>query len=315
MCSGKCLPQGACPRPYQIDPPRKNRFNFWLSLPSRPVFIASQNIPPEGGPPASTFWERNMYRQSSTSRAGSSEGIEGLAVLAHRAQAYTNASGAAIALPGETRGELICRARSGSRAPDVGSVLRLEGTFTGLCVQSGKLVRCNDTETETRVDLAAARLLGVRSIMVAPIGKPGDDSGAFALFSFTPNAFSPTHEAVLKTLADEVTALLSKKAAEPSQETVDYRVAFENRQVAESHVVAFPRSLDAAKRIEALGQPVGNVHAGYVNPVESAVTSTPAPRPPKRGPSTSLVVVGAVAFLLLLGGVLWVIRRPNRLDL
>src|SRR5215472_17460170 len=104
-----------------------------------------------------------MYRQTpgSTSRAGSSEGIEGLAALAHRAQAYTNASGAAIALPGETRGELICRARSGSRAPDVGSVLRLEGTFAGLCVQSGKLVRCNDTETETRVDLAAARSLGV----------------------------------------------------------------------------------------------------------------------------------------------------------
>jgi phosphate transport system substrate-binding protein len=258
-----------------------------------------------------------MYGQTpgSTSRAGSSEGIDGLAVLAHRAQAYTNASGAAIALPGETRGELICRARSGSRAPDVGSVLRLEGTFTGLCVQSGKLVRCNDTETETRVDLAAARLLGVRSMMVAPIGKPGDDRGAFALFSFTPNAFSPTHEAVLKTLADEVTALLSKKAAAPSQETVDDRVAFENRPVLESRVVAFPRSVDDGKHIGPPTPVAVNVRAASVNPVEPPVTSTPPRRPPKRGPSTSLVVVGALACLLVLGGVLWVILRPNRLDL
>ncbi|HKF58044.1 MAG TPA: phosphate ABC transporter substrate-binding/OmpA family protein, partial [Blastocatellia bacterium] len=57
------------------------------------------------------------------------------------------------------------------------------------------------------------------------------------------------------------------------------------------------------------------VHAAYVNPVEPAVTSTPPRRPPKRGPSTSLVVVGALACLLVLGGVLWVSLRPNRLDL
>src|SRR5262249_41376370 len=133
---------------------------------------------------------------------------------------------------------------------------------------------------------------------------------------FTPNAFSAAHEAVLKTLADEVTALLSRRAAAtPSQETVDDPVVLKNRPVVQSGVVAFPRSFDAAKRIEAPGQPVGKVHAAYVNPVEQAVTSTPARRPPRRGPSTSLVVVGALACLMVLGGVLWVILRPNRLDL
>lgn len=160
---------------------------------------------------------KTMNRTYGPPRVGSLTELDGLAVIAHRAQAYTNASGAAIALPGTTPGELICQARSGSRAPDVGTTLQLEGTFTGLCVQSRRLMRCDDTERETRVDTAAARVLGVRSMMVAPIAGIDGTTGALALFSFTPNAFSATHEAVLKTLADEITQFLHKQAVTAAQ--------------------------------------------------------------------------------------------------
>ena len=61
-----------------------------------------------------------------------------LAVIAQRAQAFTNASGTAIALTEGNSDEIICRARSGSSAPDVGTALRVEGSFTGLCIQTGK---------------------------------------------------------------------------------------------------------------------------------------------------------------------------------
>ncbi|HEV3036234.1 MAG TPA: hypothetical protein VHA33_00345, partial [Candidatus Angelobacter sp.] len=67
-----------------------------------------------------------------------------LAVIAQRAQAFTNASGAAIALSEGVEDEIVCRARSGSSAPDIGTSLRVEGTFTGLCIQSGKELRCDD---------------------------------------------------------------------------------------------------------------------------------------------------------------------------
>jgi TonB family protein len=134
-----------------------------------------------------------------------------LAVVAQRAQAFTNASGVAIALSEGNAAEIVCRARSGGSAPDVGATLRVEGTFTGLCIQSGKELRCDDCETDTRVDTAAIRALGIRSMVVTPIREEGRVVGVLAAFAPTPHAFTITHVAVLKTMADQISALLQKE--------------------------------------------------------------------------------------------------------
>lgn len=134
-----------------------------------------------------------------------------LAVVAQRAQAFTNASGVAIALSEGNAAEIVCRARSGASAPDVGATLRVEGTFTGLCIQSGKELRCDDCETDTRVDTAAIRALGIRSMVVTPIREDGRVVGVLAAFAPTPHAFTITHVAVLKTMADQISALLQKE--------------------------------------------------------------------------------------------------------
>ncbi|PYP89834.1 MAG: hypothetical protein DMG65_12700 [Candidatus Angelobacter sp. Gp1-AA117] len=134
-----------------------------------------------------------------------------LAVIAQRAQAFTNASGAAIALSEGNADEIICRARSGSSAPDVGVTLRVEGSFTGLCIQSGKELRCDDAETDTRVDTVAIRSLGIRSMVVTPVKEDNKVVGVLAVFAPTPHAFTITHVAVLKTMADQISALLLKE--------------------------------------------------------------------------------------------------------
>jgi TonB family protein len=134
-----------------------------------------------------------------------------LAVIAQRAQAFTNASGAAIALSEGVEDEIICRARSGSSAPDIGASLRVEGSFTGLCIQSGKELRCDDAETDTRVDTAAIRALGIRSMVVTPIREDNRVTGVLAVFAPTPHAFTITHVAVLKTMADQIGTLLQKE--------------------------------------------------------------------------------------------------------
>ena len=134
-----------------------------------------------------------------------------LAVVAQRAQAFTNASGVAIALSEGNAAEIVCRARSGASAPDVGATLRVEGTFTGLCIQSGKELRCDDCETDTRVDTAAIRALGIRSMVVTPIREDNRVVGVLAAFAPTPHAFTITHVAVLKTMADQISALLQKE--------------------------------------------------------------------------------------------------------
>jgi TonB family protein len=134
-----------------------------------------------------------------------------LAVVAQRAQAFTNASGVAIALSEGNAAEIVCRARSGASAPDVGATLRVEGTFTGLCIQSGKELRCDDCETDTRVDTAAIRALGIRSMVVTPIREDSRVVGVLAAFAPTPHAFTITHVAVLKTMADQISALLQRE--------------------------------------------------------------------------------------------------------
>lgn len=134
-----------------------------------------------------------------------------LAVVAQRAQAFTNASGVAIALSEGNAAEIVCRARSGASAPDVGATLRVEGTFTGLCIQSGKELRCDDCETDTRVDTAAIRALGIRSMVVTPVREDNRVVGVLAAFAPTPHAFTITHVAVLKTMADQISALLQKE--------------------------------------------------------------------------------------------------------
>ena len=140
-------------------------------------------------------------------RAGGDE----LAVIAQRAQAFTNASGVAIALSEGNVDEIVCRARSGSSAPDVGAALRVEGTFTGLCIQSGKELRCDDAETDTRVDTAAIRALGIRSMVVTPIKEESRVIGVLAVFASTAHAFTITHVAVLKTMADQIVASLQRE--------------------------------------------------------------------------------------------------------
>jgi TonB family protein len=134
-----------------------------------------------------------------------------LAVIAQRAQAFTGASGTAIALSEGSGDEIICRARSGASAPEVGTALRVEGSFTGLCIQSGKELRCDDAETDTRVDTAAIRALGIRSMVVTPIKEENRVIGVLAVFAPTAHAFTITHVAVLKTMADQIAQLLQKQ--------------------------------------------------------------------------------------------------------
>jgi TonB family protein len=138
------------------------------------------------------------------------ESYDELAILAQRAQALTNASGTAIALHEGNVGEIICRARAGSSAPEVGTALLFEGTFTGLCIQSGKELRCDDAETDTRVDKEATRALGIRSMVAIPIKEDGRVVGVLAAFAPDAHAFSITHVVVLKTMADQIAAYLHR---------------------------------------------------------------------------------------------------------
>jgi TonB family protein len=204
-------------------------------------------------------------------RGGSSDD---LAVIAQRAQAFTNASGTAIALSEGSLDEIICRARSGSSAPEVGTSLRVEGSFTGLCIQSGKELRCDDAETDTRVDSAAIRALGIRSMVVIPIKEEGRVVGVLAVFAPTAHAFTITHVAVLKTMADQIAALLQRE-----RKTRDGGYAPEPLRAAPAPV-AKPAAISAAPVVPP---------AVVIKPAASVAITKPLAPPPAPRPTLPAV--------------------------
>ena len=150
-----------------------------------------------------------------------SSAADELAVIAQRAQAFTNASGAAIALSEGTADEIVCRARSGSSAPDVGVALRVEGSFTGLCIQSGKELRCDDAETDTRVNRESCKALGIASVVVMPLQRDQEVNGVFELFSGRAYAFEERDITALQRLAEMIqTALEHADAAQRAEQEI-----------------------------------------------------------------------------------------------
>src|SRR5438067_3093329 len=130
-----------------------------------------------------------------------------LQLIAQLAHTLTNASGTAVAL--RHGNEVICRASAG-RAPEMGTTLRSDSGLSGECLRSGMTMRTDDTETDPRVDAAACRALGVRSIVVFPIFYKDSSAGILVLLSDRPQAFDHVDLHLLPQLAELLTRLANK---------------------------------------------------------------------------------------------------------
>jgi putative methionine-R-sulfoxide reductase with GAF domain/uncharacterized Zn finger protein (UPF0148 family) len=124
-----------------------------------------------------------------------------LQLLVERAQYITGATGTALALPqGE---EMVCRASAGSSAPAVGARLQVRSGLTGESISRRQLLRCDNAETDPRVNLEACRALGIASIVVLPLlRRNGEVRGLFELFSDHPYAFEERDLIALERMAD-----------------------------------------------------------------------------------------------------------------
>jgi GAF domain-containing protein/PilZ domain-containing protein len=135
----------------------------------------------------------------------------GLRLITERARSLTRGSGAAVALANND--EMLCRATAGASAPPVGARIRLDSGFTGECIRSGRVLRCDDAETDPRVDAETCRLLGIRSIIAAPILYERDTLGVLEVFSNQSFAFDEGDNAVVQRLGQTVVLALSQAAA------------------------------------------------------------------------------------------------------
>jgi diguanylate cyclase (GGDEF)-like protein/PAS domain S-box-containing protein len=130
---------------------------------------------------------------------------EVMGVIVERTQQLTSADGALMEMvEGD---EIVCRAASGIGLGYVGLRLQVATSRdTALpcpyqCIKSGKIIYCPDTETDSRVDIAVCRRIGIRSMVVTPLFYQEEVVGVLNVFSSTPSAFKESDIQTLQLMA------------------------------------------------------------------------------------------------------------------
>ena len=138
-----------------------------------------------------------------------------LQLLTDRAQYITGSTGAAIALRRSGTNDMLCRASSGSNAPELGTLLSTEFGLSGESVRTRRPLRCDDAERDARVNRDVCREVGIASVVVMPVVHDDEVLGVFELFSGRAHAFGERDMSALKRLSEMVeTAVKLAQAAQ-----------------------------------------------------------------------------------------------------
>jgi putative methionine-R-sulfoxide reductase with GAF domain len=190
---------------------------------------SDDRFPPASAEEASAGTDRHALAGAVNTNSDGSPVLEeteldsALQLLVERAQYITGATGTALAL---TRGEeMVCRASAGSSAPAVGARLQVRSGLTGESISRRQLLRCDNAESDPRVNLEACRALGIASIVVLPLlRRNGEIRGLFELFSDHAYAFEERDLVALERMAELTLTALDlaeqrrKSAPEPRLE-------------------------------------------------------------------------------------------------
>ena len=131
---------------------------------------------------------------------------EVLQLVAERAVAITGADGLAIALA--ENNEIVLRAAAGTVRPDPGTRIDRDSAFSGACFRTAQVINCDDTETDSRVNVEACRTMGVRSMVAVPLCGRRRVIGVLEAFSSWPFAFNEIDIRNLTLLAELVLGAL-----------------------------------------------------------------------------------------------------------
>jgi GAF domain/PilZ domain/Sel1 repeat len=200
----------------------RQRLREWLFLNAMAsASNAASSAAPRPVAPNNSFLRPNytdtLSAASAVQREAESLGSDLEAVLflvASRSQSLLRTSGAAIALPANDPGLMICRASAGPIAPPVGANLQVGSGFSGECVRTGRVLRCDDAETDALADRESCRSLGIRSMLAVPIRMGEKVIGLIEVFSAEAGAFGENDSMVLQRFAETILAAIKRAARE-----------------------------------------------------------------------------------------------------
>jgi N-acetylmuramoyl-L-alanine amidase len=222
---------------------------------------------------------------------------EVLQLVAERALTITGADGVAIALA--EGNAIVCRASAGWIAPDAGARLDPNSGFSGACLRSGRIVRCDDTENDRRVNVEVCRRLGTHSMVAVPLAGQQRVIGLLEAFSSEAYGFNDSDVRSLILLAELILA-----AMKPEEE--DRLAEISQRAVA---------LVEETEPAVANGQAESNAHLPDESKLRSSEQHRGAAILPEFGrtedsrPGLAIVLVLVMMAAALGGGLWWKIRH------
>ena len=269
---------------------------------------------------------------------------EVLQLVAERAVAITGANGLAIALA--ENNEIVLRASAGSIKPDVGARIDRDSAFSGACFRTAQIVRCDDTESDPRVNSQACRALGARSMVAVPLCGRRRVIGLLEAFSTEPFGFNDTDVRSLSLLAELVLGALkpededrfaesAREASAKLESTVETEQSPQESLPERKNTVAVPGAiLTLASPVVAeigQGEPIiaadsaaGNAVAGslahaaqpaVIQPDANGNWDSPGPAaeeervPAHKRPGVLLIVTAIIIAILVAAAIWWKIRK------
>jgi EAL domain-containing protein (putative c-di-GMP-specific phosphodiesterase class I) len=164
-------------------------------------------------------------------------------VVTRRAQELTHSTGAVVELlDGD---ELVYWSASGNVVPQLGTRVSADRSLSGVCVKTGRVLQCNDSETDPRVDIEACRRVGLRSMLVAPLPYGNTIIGVLKVVAPWVDAYHEEDVRTLELLNTLIGATLSHAAHHASIEA-----AF-NSKLEADRLIADERE-DLRKRIRGI---------------------------------------------------------------
>jgi N-acetylmuramoyl-L-alanine amidase len=246
---------------------------------------------------------------------------EVLHLVSERALTLTGADGVAIALvDGDA---FVCRASAGSIAPEAGARLDPKSGFSGACLRTGGIVRCDDSENDARVNVQVCRILGTRSIVAIPIASSHGTIGLLEAFSSEAYGFNDSDVRSLNLLAELILAALKPEEENRMAEISQRLVAGEGASSRFSdagihHVTRFSESNPPAVQESALDESAGDRPATGASSATEALDIDPGIfQEIERGHKFTLRVGLIIAVLLLalavviVAGMWWKNRRQQ----
>src|SRR5436309_1988211 len=216
---------------------------------------------------------------------------EVLQLVAERALTITGADGVAIALAQDNA--IVCRASAGTIAPDAGMRLDPKSGFSGASFRTGRIVRCDDTETDPRVNVQACRRLGARSMVAAPLAGQQNVIGLLAALSSEPYGFNDSDVRSLNLLAELILAAMKPEEEDQMAEISQRVVNRDPEPITEDVAASLPKPL-AAEAAVAPDFPTDMAPA----------TSPQVSRADHAKPGLSVAVL-LIAIAIAIGGGLW----------